>query len=147
MGQSRSSVSNLPEFFCLPEGGSDPYCIHKTDVCLSLLICWPAHTLTPRCSLISKPEMHLKLSFQDLEAFLIRLSVCKRFQGHVTLWNHGIKIIAFEMKEGSCALHQKFLLVLINPVYKCHGLHPQGVYIEFLAVSVSLTLQNKCRII
>lgn len=100
-----------------------------------------------RCSLISKPEMHLKLSFQDLEAFLIKLSACRCFQGHITLWNHGINIIAFEMKGGSCALHQKFLLVLINPVYKCHGLHPQGVYIEFLAASVSLAPRNKCHII
>lgn len=100
-----------------------------------------------RCSLISKPEMHLKLSFQDLEAFLIKLSACRCFQGHITLWNHGIKIIAFEMKGGSRALHQKFLLVLINLVYKCHGLHPQGVYIEFLAASVSLAPQNKCHII
>lgn len=124
----------------------------QTYSALTWCLSQPAYLLASphtrsRCFLTSKPDMHLKLSFQDLEDFLVKLSVCQCFQGHVTLWNSGIKIIAFEMKGGSCALHQKFLLVLINPLYKCHGLHPQGVYIEFLAASVSLSPQNKCHII
>lgn len=124
----------------------------QTHSALNWCLSQPAYLLVSphthsRCFLISKLEMHLKLSFQDLEAFLLKLSVCQCFQGHITVRNHGIKIIAFERKGGSCALHQKFLLVLINPVYKCHGLHPQGVYIEFLAASVSLAPQNKCHII
>lgn len=134
------------------KGGSDPHGI-KNDVCLRSAYL-PASTCrliwtkqNARCSLIWKPEIHLKLFFQDMRAFWVKLSVYKHFPGLITLWNHGIKIITFEMQGGSCALHQKFLLVLINLAYKCHGLHPQGVCIEFLAVTVSLTLQNKCHII
>lgn len=111
MGWSRSSVSSLSP---LSKGGSNPLCIKLVFVpaCLS------ADQLTHLLQMFSylkpgdAPEIVLPRIWK---LFLIKLSVCQCFQGHITLWNHGIKIIAFEIKGGSCALHQKFLLVLINP--------------------------------
>lgn len=126
--------------------GSDLYCIKLVFVSACLSPGQPIHSL-PDVLLSWNQRCTWNCPFRIWKLFLMKLSVCKCFQGLVTLRNHGIKIIAFEMEGGPCALHQKFLLVLVNLVYKCHGLHPHGVYTEFLAVSVSHTLQNKCHII